>query len=58
MIKNSASSEKVKEKKQEEALEQLKIARENAKQELNLLKPRQILSELEYHELSLKYGEF
>jgi len=57
MIKNSASSEKVKEKKQEEALEQLKIARENAKQELNLLKPRQILSELEYHELSLKYGE-
>lgn len=56
-IKDSGDSDKVKEKKQEEALEDLKAAKEKAKQEVNTLKPRQVLGELEYHELSLKYGE-
>jgi DNA-directed RNA polymerase subunit beta' len=56
-VKNSTDSEKVKEKKLEEALENLKDAKDKAKQEVNSLKPMQVLGELEYHELSLKYGE-
>lgn len=56
-IKTSTDSEKVKEKKLEEELEDLKNAKDKAKQEVSYLKPMQVLSELEYHELSLKYGE-
>ncbi|MFA5368985.1 MAG: DNA-directed RNA polymerase subunit beta', partial [Candidatus Paceibacterota bacterium] len=56
-IKNSTDSEKVKEKKLEEALDELKNAKDKAKQEIASLKPMQVLSELEFHELSLKYGE-
>ncbi|MFA5009204.1 MAG: DNA-directed RNA polymerase subunit beta' [Candidatus Paceibacterota bacterium] len=56
-IKTSLDSEKVKEKKLEEALLELKNAKEKAKQEINSLKTFHVLTELEYHELSLKYGE-
>jgi len=35
----------------------LKQARERAKQEVNSIKPMAVLSEVEYHHLSLKYGE-
>jgi DNA-directed RNA polymerase subunit beta' len=56
-IKNSTDSDKVKERKLEEALADLKNAKDKAKQEITFLKPMQVLSELEFHELSLKYGE-
>jgi len=56
-IKTSSDSEKVKEKKLESSLEQLKNSKDKAKQEVNYLKPMQVLTELEYHELSLRYGE-
>jgi len=35
----------------------LKKARDRAREELNGLKPLKVISELEYHNLSLKYGE-
>ena len=35
----------------------LKTARDRAREELNSLKPLKVISELEYHNLSLKYGE-
>jgi len=38
-------------------LQELKTARDKAKEEVLSLKPLKILSELEYHNLSLKYGE-
>lgn len=40
-----------------ENLEELKNARDRAKEEVNSLKPLRILSEVEYYEFSLKYGE-
>lgn len=40
-----------------EILEELKIARDRAKEEVSSLKPLKILSEVEYYEYSLKYGE-
>ncbi len=46
---------KIKEKKIK--LEELKSAREKAKEEVLSLKPLKILSEIEYQNLSLKYGE-
>ena len=39
------------------ALEELKSSRDKAKEELGALKPLRILSEIEYHNLSAKYGE-
>jgi len=56
-IENSKDSDKVKEKHLTEALSDLKDAKDKAKQEVNSIKPLQILTELEYHRLSLKYGE-
>ena len=40
-----------------EGLEELKAARDRAKEEVSSLKKMRILSEVEYYELSLKYGE-
>ncbi|MCX6765180.1 MAG: DNA-directed RNA polymerase subunit beta', partial [Candidatus Nealsonbacteria bacterium] len=47
------------EKKKElnEELEDLKRARDKAKEDVNSLKPLRILSEVEYYDFSLKYGE-
>jgi len=39
------------------ALEDLKQAKERAKQEVVSIKPMVVLSEIDYHRLSLKYGE-
>lgn len=38
-------------------LEELKVAKDKAREEVLSLKPLKILSEVEYHGLSLKYGE-
>ncbi len=38
-------------------LEQLKVARDRAKEEILSIKPLRVLSEIEYHNFSLKYGE-
>ena len=38
-------------------LEELKVARDRAREEVLNLKPLRVLSEIEYHNLSLKYGE-
>ncbi len=48
---------KVKKEKTEAAKNELKSAREKAKEELLDIKPLRILSEVAYHTLSLKYGE-
>jgi len=48
---------KVKKEKTEAAKNELKQAREKAKEELLDIKPLRILSEVVYHTLSLKYGE-
>jgi DNA-directed RNA polymerase subunit beta' len=48
---------KVKKEKTEAAKNDLKSAREKAKEEVLDIKPLQILSEVVYHTLSLKYGE-
>src|SRR3989344_287095 len=48
---------KVKKEKTEAAKNDLKQAREKAKEELLDIKPMRILSEVVYHTLSLKYGE-
>jgi len=53
-IKGKEKSKKLKNKKE---LEELKKARDKARGEVLSLKPLRILSELEYHNLSLKYGE-
>ncbi len=45
------------EKQQALALDELKKARDKAKQEVNSIKPLEVLTELDYHRLSLKYGE-
>lgn len=38
-------------------LEELKTARDKAREEVLAIKPLRILSEIEYHDLALKYGE-
>ena len=48
---------KVKKEKTEAAKNDLKQAREKAKEELLDIKPMRILSEVVYHTISLKYGE-
>jgi DNA-directed RNA polymerase subunit beta' len=48
---------KVKKEKTESAKNELKIAREKAKEEVLSIAPLQILSEVAFHNLSLKYGE-
>jgi len=53
--KDSSPKDSVKSKKKK--TEELKAARDRAKEEILELKPLKILSELEYHDLSLKYGE-
>jgi DNA-directed RNA polymerase subunit beta' len=45
------------EKQQALALEELKKAKDKAKQEVTSIKPLEVLTELDYHRLSLKYGE-
>jgi DNA-directed RNA polymerase subunit beta' len=45
------------EKQQTLALEELKKAKDKAKQEVMSIKPLEVLTELDYHRLSLKYGE-
>ena len=52
-IKNSKETEKF----QAKALEDLKKAKDKAKQEVASIKPLEIFNELDYHRLSLKYGE-
>ncbi|MFA5086183.1 MAG: DNA-directed RNA polymerase subunit beta' [Candidatus Paceibacterota bacterium] len=52
-IKASKETEKF----QATALDELKKAKEKAKQEVASIKPLEILNELDYHRLSLKYGE-
>jgi DNA-directed RNA polymerase subunit beta' len=52
-IKGSKETEKF----QNNALEELKKAKEKAKQEVASIKLLEILNELDYHRLSLKYGE-
>ena len=47
----------IKEEKNKDALTELKMARDKAKEEIISLKPLKILSENEYHRFSLKYGE-
>jgi len=48
---------KVKKEKTETAKNELKTAREKAKEEVLEIKPLKILSEVVYHTLSMKYGE-
>jgi len=48
---------KVKKEKTESAKNELRQAKEKAKQEVLDIKPLRILSEVTYHNLSLKYGE-
>ena len=45
------------EKQQATALEDLKKSKDKAKQELSSINPLEVLSEVDYHKLSLKYGE-
>ena len=44
-------------KSDKDALEELKQAKERAKQEVSSIKDLAVLSEIDYHRLSLKYGE-
>jgi len=46
-----------KNKNKKQNTKDLKAARDRAREELNGLKPLKVISELEYHNLSLKYGE-
>jgi len=55
--KLKVKNEKLKVKKEKERLQGLKTARDRAREEVLGLKPLKILSEVEYHELSLKCGE-
>ena len=43
--------------KSKSSLKELKEARDRAKEQVNSLRPLKVLSELEYHRLSLKYGD-
>ena len=56
-IEKTDLPEKAKEKKLEESLADLKDARDKAKKEVSEIKPMQILSEMDFHKLTLKYGE-
>ena len=57
-IKNKEQKANVKGKKElREALTRLKEARERAVSQLDRIKPLQVLSQIEYQNLSLKYGE-
>jgi len=50
--------EKIKNKKElNKALQELEESRNKTKEEISNLKPLKVLSEVEYHDLSLKYGE-
>ncbi|MDD4409890.1 MAG: DNA-directed RNA polymerase subunit beta' [Candidatus Pacebacteria bacterium] len=51
------ATDKAKEKKLTEGLDELKSARDKARKEVSDIKPMQILSEMDFHKLSLKYGE-
>ena len=53
----SSSPVKSQNRKLKTALQELKVARDNAREEILSLKPLKILSEIEYHDLSLKCGE-
>ena len=58
--KRKVKSQKTTIKKKQQlnrALQELKVARDKAREEVFSIKPLKILSEVEYHELSLKYGE-
>jgi len=57
--KAQAKKTKTKIKKREKKIKlgELKAARDRALEEVSNLKPLKILSEIEYHQLSLKYGE-
>ena len=46
-----------KDKKKKITLQELKTARDRAREEVLSIKPLKVLSELEYHTFSLKYGE-
>ncbi|MDO8424368.1 MAG: DNA-directed RNA polymerase subunit beta' [bacterium] len=56
--KVKAQKTKIKGKRElNKALQDLEGARNKAKEEISSLKPLKVLSEIEYHEMSLKYGE-
>jgi len=55
--KSKVKSQKSKVKKNNEENKKLEEARKKAKEEVLNLKPLRILSEIEYHDLVLKYGE-
>ncbi|PIS38833.1 MAG: DNA-directed RNA polymerase subunit beta' [Candidatus Nealsonbacteria bacterium CG08_land_8_20_14_0_20_43_11] len=55
--KNQAKEAGEETKPENDLLSKLKAARDKAKEEVLGLKPLKILSEVEFHELSLKYGE-
>ena len=56
--KLKTETKKAKTKKQKnEISEQLRLLRDKTREEVFSLKPLKILSEIEYHELSFKYGE-
>jgi len=59
-IKNKKAEIKNKKEKKEElknSLDNLKMAKDRAKEEVLQLKPLRVLSEVEYYDYSLKYGE-
>jgi len=48
---------KQKTKNKKEKIKELKAARDKAREEVSSLKPLKVLSEIDYHNFSLKYGE-
>jgi len=56
-IKKEFEDKKSSKKEFNERIEALKEKRNKAKEELNFLKPLTIISEIQYHDYSLKYGE-
>jgi DNA-directed RNA polymerase subunit beta' len=54
---NKEYKQKSKNIEDKDVLQELKQAKNKVNEELNRLKEQEILSEIEYHELSLKYGE-
>ncbi len=55
--KTQKAKEKMSEKERLKVLNELKAARDKAKEEVLGIKPLRVLPEIEYRELSLKYGE-
>ena len=55
--KRQKEEEKMSEKERLKVLNELKAARDKAKEEVLGIKPLRVLPEIEYRELSLKYGE-